>query len=500
MIILLIGMFSFLYGIEHNINPVQGSAGIATVSTIADKDSYLIDLLPLGNYGSEEEFWVMWDLTILMGKRTAFLHFPFTDKPDNVIKVEIRIYFKVQYDPIDIQIFTVNEDWEEDTINWFNAPIGETFILSDEISKSGFYTLDVTDFIQGEDGFSILIHDPTPNSGFKLIGSSREGPADKVPRLIWTYETPPTNPKIKINNDAEITNSKSINLTLSANDADEMCFKYGTGAWTSWEPYKTSKNIYLINPANNSEYAIHVKFRNSIGESNIANDGIVYIGYLPTNPQIQINDGAQYTLTRLVNVFIFAKDAEEMCFSNFTVKNWSKWEPYNTTKKLFLAGAKNRISYSIYAKFRNEAGEILYPVNDSIQIIYSQPFDTIIKINNGSDNTYSMFISLDITAELAQEMCFRNRTDGVWTSWEPYNTTKNLYLEGSEEGQIYSIYAKFRNIFGETRPKSDDIIYAIHREFWNNEINFGIEELNIILTFIFIGGLVIIAIMVKKGR
>ncbi len=500
MIILLIGMFSFLYGIDHNINPVQGSAGIATVSTIADKDSYVIDLLPLGNYGSEEDFWVMWDLTILMGKRTAFLHFPFTDKPDNVIKVEIRIYFKIQYDPIDIQIFTVNVDWEEDTINWFNAPIGETFILKDEISENGFYTFDVTDFIQGEDGFSILIHDPTINNANWLIGSSREGPANKVPRLIWTYETPPTNPKIKINNNAEITNSKSVNLTLSANDADEMCFKYGTGAWTSWEPYKTSKNIYLIDPVNNSEYTICVKFSNSIGESNIANDGILYIGYLPTNPQIQINDGAQYTLTSLVNVSIFAKDAEEMCFSNFTAKNWSNWEPYNTTKKLFLAGTRNRLTYSIYAKFRNEAGEILYSVNDSIQIIYSQPFNAIIKINNGSDNTYSMFITLDITAELAQEMCFRNGTDGVWTSWEPYNTTKNLYLEGSEDGKKYSIYAKFRNIFGETQPKSDDIIYTIHREFWNNEINIGIEELNIILTFIFFGGLVIIAIMVKKGR
>ncbi|GAG58121.1 unnamed protein product [marine sediment metagenome] len=308
-------MFSFLYGIDHNIDPVQGSAGIATVSTIADKDSYIIDFLPLGNYGSEEEFWVIWDLAVLKGKRTAFLHFPFTDKPDNVIKVEIRIYFEIHIGPVDFQIFTVNVDWGEDTINWFNAPIGETFILKDEISENGFYTFDVTDFIQGEDGFSILIHDPTINN----------------------------------------------------------------------------------------------------------------------------------------------------------------------------------------AKFRNEAGDV-GPVNDSIQIIYSQPFDTIIKINNGSDNTYSMFITLDITAELAQEMCFRNGTDGVWTSWEPYNTTKNLYLEGSEEGQIYSIYAKFRNIFGETQPKSDDIIYAIYREFWNNEIDIELNELNIILTIIFIGGLVIIAIMVKKGR
>jgi len=485
-------LFSILYGIDLNINPVHGSAGIATVSTIADKDSYVIDLLPLGNYGSEEEFWVLWDLAIGKGKRNAYLHFPFTDKPDNVIKAEIRIYFKVHLGPVDIQIFTITTDWEEDTINWFNAPMGETFIKSDEISENGFYTYDVTDFIEGGDGFSIVIHDPTYNSVFWLTGSSREGPTDQVPRLIWTYETSPTNPKISINNDAKITNSKSVILSVSANAADEMCFKRGNNAWTSWEPYKTSKNIDLINPINNSDYTISAKFRNSIGESNIVSDDILYIGYLPTDPKIQINNGAQYTLTPIVDVAVYAKDAEEMCFSNSTAYNWSNWESYNETKTLFLAGTNNKTTYLIYVKFRNDVSEI-GPINDSIQILYDKPFDPLIKINNGIDHTPSTLIALDITAELAQEMCFRNGTDGAWSSWEPYDNIKRLYLEGSEDKHTYSIYAKFRNIFGETQSVSDSILFL-------SPVNLWINEYDITLIIICLGGLGIVAIMVKKGR
>jgi len=41
-------------------------------------------------------------------------------------------------------------------------------------------------------------------------------------------------------------------------------------------------------------------------------------------------------------------------------------------------------------------------------VYFSQGFDPLIKINNGIDHTPSTLIALDITAELAQEMCFRN--------------------------------------------------------------------------------------------
>jgi len=52
---------------------------------------------------------------------------------------------------------------------------------------------------------------------------------------------------------SDVTESKTLFLSLSENAADEMCFKLGSNPWTSWEPYATEKNI---DPWNFSRYYI----------------------------------------------------------------------------------------------------------------------------------------------------------------------------------------------------------------------------------------------------
>jgi len=88
----------------------------------------------------------------------------------------------------------------------------------------------------------------------------------------------PLNPSIVINNDDASTDSALVTLTLSAVGAEEMCFRNGTtGTWTSWESYGITKQIYLAGSTNNTEYTIQVKFRNSVGESSVASDSILYL-------------------------------------------------------------------------------------------------------------------------------------------------------------------------------------------------------------------------------
>jgi len=92
------------------------------------------------------------------------------------------------------------------------------------------------------------------------------------------YVYPPSNPSISINNGDASTNSTLVDLTLSAVDADEMCFRNGTsGSWSSWEPYATTRQLYLGGSTNNTEYTIQVKFQNSAGESSLASDSILYL-------------------------------------------------------------------------------------------------------------------------------------------------------------------------------------------------------------------------------
>jgi len=275
---------------------------------------------------------------------------------------------------------------------------------------------------------------------------------------------PPTSPSIIINNGDATTDSVLVTLTLSADGATEMCFRNGTiGGWTDWEPYATAKQLYLEGSINNTEYTIYVKFRNAIGEINPISDSILYlILNIPSYPSIIINNGDASTDNPLVTLTLSAINADEMCFRNWTAGTWTSWESYSTTKQLYLEGSTDNTLYTISVKFRNAIGETS-PVNDGILFLITSiaPTNPSIVINNDDASTDNPLVTLTLSADGATEMCFRNGTTGTWTSWESYSTTKQLYLEGSTDNTVYTIYVKFRNPIGETSPVSDDILFLI---------------------------------------
>ena len=106
------------------------------------------------------------------------------------------------------------------------------------------------------------------------------------------------------------------------------------------------------------------------------------------------------------------------------------------------------------------------------------PLNPSIIINNGEDITYSNKVNLALSAKGAEEFCFRNSTMGDWTTWEPYDSVKELYLEGSDNNTEYSISVKFRNMIGESQIVSDNITYItydsiIEPNLGNFSINVG---------------------------
>jgi len=93
----------------------------------------------------------------------------------------------------------------------------------------------------------------------------------------------PTDISISISDGAMTTNNVLVNITISAKDASEMCFRNGTEVgeqianWTQWEPYAKTKQLYLADSVNNTRYKIQVKFKNAYGESNITSDTIFFM-------------------------------------------------------------------------------------------------------------------------------------------------------------------------------------------------------------------------------
>lgn len=96
-------------------------------------------------------------------------------------------------------------------------------------------------------------------------------------------ENLPFNPSIIINDGAKTTNSLTITLTLSCDDADEMRFQIDIGIWTEWTAYSTT-HILMLNESNlyDDKFYIGVVFRNADGTTEDAGyksirDDITYV-------------------------------------------------------------------------------------------------------------------------------------------------------------------------------------------------------------------------------
>jgi len=143
----------------------------------------------------------------------------------------------------------------------------EVWVLNDTDSTGGnaWYEKSTGILLNG----TFIPSDPTLNYTFTFNDTNVE---------FTNFVYPPSSPSISINSGAASTNSTLVALTPSAVGAEEMCFRNGTsGAWSSWETYATTKQLYLGGSTNNTDYTIQVKFQNSGGESSVASDSILYI-------------------------------------------------------------------------------------------------------------------------------------------------------------------------------------------------------------------------------
>jgi len=119
----------------------------------------------------------------------------------------------------------------------------------------------------------------------------------------------PVNPSIIINDDgtpegANATNSLEVILTLSCDDADEMCFQISEDIWINWTAYETTYTITLFeNDPWAPNYRVGVVFRNDAGETKEVCDDIIYDPDVPPPPDK--DEEIDYTLAYvLIGVLI----------------------------------------------------------------------------------------------------------------------------------------------------------------------------------------------------
>lgn len=178
--------------------------------------------------------------------------------------------------------------------------------------------------------------------------------------------TPPSSISISIDADASITASAAVTLTIGATDASEMyvtntasCAADGT-----WEAYASTKAWTL--GQSNSAASVYIKFRDQAGnESACISDSITHDDLAPSSPSVTVGSGI-YTSANLNTLFLSATDASEMYITNSSAcATGGVWETYATVKSNWSLAQSNSTA-TVYAKFRDAAGNESNCVNHSI--------------------------------------------------------------------------------------------------------------------------------------
>jgi hypothetical protein len=176
--------------------PIIGLGASATVSDIADKDTYVNNYVPNSNFGTATYAYA--GKFIETNDTEAYYSFPFTNQPDEYTKVEIAVYVVNSNLATSVTFCLIEDTWVESGIygvNW-TTRVAHGQVLEDvavPVVTSGnsyWIYIDVTDIIQDTDTrISICINGTTGLDTKNIIINTRES-TENLPKLVWTYNTP----------------------------------------------------------------------------------------------------------------------------------------------------------------------------------------------------------------------------------------------------------------------------------------------------------------------
>ncbi len=213
-VLILSGLLLFFGSLNliGNIIPIRAVATDQTISTIAEKDTYVNSYEGLSNYGGQDYalsgFYFTGDIL------EAYFYFNFTDKPADFTKAEISLDFWGVSETMNFTVSLINDDWGELSMNWINKPVTKGDLITHlVVTGSGINKIDITNLISSHTNISICVYLEVDNyvDDYVYI-TSREGyyswaPED-APQLIWTY---PEDTDITITSPISSSNWQEIN-------------------------------------------------------------------------------------------------------------------------------------------------------------------------------------------------------------------------------------------------------------------------------------------------
>lgn len=243
---------------------------------------------------------------------------------------------------------------------------------------------------------------------------------------------------------------------------------------TTWDIHTLDKN-WSITPGDGVKTA-YVKYQDYAGNISSSYSDTIILDTQSPDGSILINGGASSTNDPQVNLALAAADSgsgvSQMCLSNRSDFQDTKWESFNSSKAWILDGGNGK--NNVYVKFQDGVGNISAVYSDDINLNTTKPTGWI-SIQNCASYINSQTVSLTLYAAddvgVAQ-MMLSNSASFPGVSWETYSSSKVWNL--SSGGGVKNVYVKYKDGAGnESYPSSDSIILDTQKPTGSVSINGG---------------------------
>jgi hypothetical protein len=203
---------------------------------------------------------------------------------------------------------------------------------------------------------------------------------------------------IIINQGADYTNSKTVDLALTASDSasgvTDMAFSIDMVTWGPWEPYGVLK-VYTLS-GDDGEKTIYFRVMDKAGNIKISSDTILLDTTPPQSLEIEINDGSATTKSTSVSLKLNAVDTgsglDKMSFCTL-VQTWCDWEDYSDTRTYDVISESGQ--KIVYFRVTDKAGNVATPVSSTI-VLNLQEDITPDKEKTQSEEGFQLFSLMNI--------------------------------------------------------------------------------------------------------
>ncbi len=338
------------------------------------------------------------------------------------------------------------------------SSVGQMQFSNDGASWSGWETYDTTkpawNMVAGNGGVDA---DGTKTVHYRVRDiSNLQNVSAAITDTIILDRAAPTITSFAINGGDPYTNATNVDLATSAGGSPtEMMISNDAGfGGASWESFAASKAWSI--PSGDGAKTVYIKLKDAAGNvSTTSSDDITLDTVVPADPSVSINSGAAWSTSGTVDLALGATGSpSEMMVSNDAGFAGAGWESYGTSKSSWALTAGDGVR-TVYAKFRDAAGNVSAVVSDDIQVDTAAPTSPTISINGGAAYSSSATVDLALSAIGATEMMVSNDSGFAGASWEAYATSKTGWVLTAGDG-AKTVYVQYRDAAGNVSSTASD--------------------------------------------